>query len=158
VTMDASASAQTKVTRPQLAIRVAAANRVLLGEEQIISIELHNPGTGAATGVMLVEDVPPQLRHAAGAALEYEVGDLQPGETRRIELTMTAAQAGHVVNAISAVADGDLRANGSVEFDVVAPSLAVSIDGPTRRYLERPASYVIGVDNPGTAPAKDVKL
>ncbi|QDV76883.1 NEW3 domain-containing protein [Botrimarina mediterranea] len=158
VTMDASASAQTKVTRPQLAIRVAAANRVLLGEEQIITIELHNPGTGAATGVMLVEDVPPQLRHAAGPALEYEVGDLQPGETRRIELNMAAAQAGHVVNAISAVADGDLRANGSVEFDVVAPSLAVSIDGPSRRYLERPASYTISVDNPGTAPAKDVRL
>jgi uncharacterized repeat protein (TIGR01451 family) len=158
VTMDASASAATTVTRPQLTIRVAAANRVLLGEEHVIAIELHNPGTGAATGVMLVEDVPPQLRHAAGPALEYEVGDLQPGETRRIELNMTAAQAGHVVNAIAAVADGDLRAEGSVEFDVVAASLAVSIDGPSRRFLERPASYVIGVDNPGTAPAKDVRL
>jgi uncharacterized repeat protein (TIGR01451 family) len=158
VTMDASASAATTVTRPQLTIRAAAASRVLLGAEQVITIELHNPGTGAATGVMLVEDVPPQLRHAAGPALEYEVGDLQPGETRRIELNMTAAQVGHVVNAVAAVADGDLRAQGAVEFDVVAPSLAVSIDGPTRRYLERPASYVISVDNSGTAPAKDVRL
>lgn len=158
VTMDASASAATTATRPQLAIRMAAPASVLLGEEQTIAIELHNPGTGAATGVMLVEDVPPQLRHAAGPALEYEVGVLQPGETRRIELHMATAQAGHVVNAVTAIADGDLRAERAVEFDVVAPSLAVSIDGPSRRYLERPASYVIGVDNPGTAPAKDVRL
>ncbi|TWU00118.1 Large cysteine-rich periplasmic protein OmcB precursor [Botrimarina colliarenosi] len=158
VTMDASASAATVATRPQLTMRIAAAENVLLGDEQTISIELHNPGTGVATGVLLVEDVPPQLRHAAGAALEYEVGSLEPGETRRIDLHMTAAQAGHVVNAVAAIADGDLRAEKSVEFDVVAPSLSVSIDGPSRRYLERPASYTIGVDNPGTAPAKDVRL
>lgn len=158
LTMDASASASTTCTRPQIALRIAPPKSVLIGDEQIVSIEVHNPGTGSATNVMLVEDVPPQLRHAAGPQLEFEVGTLAAGETRRIDLKMTAEQAGHVVNTVLILADGDLRAERTVEFEVIAPSLAVSIDGPSRRYLERPASYTIGVDNPGTAPAKDVRL
>ncbi|QDT67440.1 Large cysteine-rich periplasmic protein OmcB precursor [Planctomycetes bacterium MalM25] len=157
-TLDTVASASTVCTRPQLAVRMSAPQHVLVGEEQIITIELHNPGTGAATNVMLSEDVPAALRHAAGAELEFEVGTLEPGETRRIDLRMTAAAAGRVRNLVNVVADGDLRAEESVEFEVVAPSLAVTIDGPKRRYLESQASYTIGVDNPGTAPARDVRL
>lgn len=158
VTMDASASATTTCTRPALAIRMKAAKRVLLGESQLVSIELSNPGTGSATGVMLLGDVPTAVSHPAGSELEFEVGTLEAGETRRIELNLTAEQAGHVTNAVRVVADGDLRADKQIEFDVIAPSLAVSIDGPSKRYLERPASYKIGVDNPGTAPARDVRL
>ena len=30
--------------------------------------------------------------------------------------------------------------------------------GPTRRYLERQATYTVAVSNPGTAPARDVEL
>lgn len=158
VSMDASASASTVCTRPQLAVRMSAPKRVLVGDEQVVTIELQNPGTGTATGVMLTEDVPRGVSHAAGPELEFEVGALEPGETRRIDLRLSAEQAGHVVNTVRVVADGDLRVERSVEFDVIAPSLAVSIDGPKRRYLERPASYTIGVDNPGSAPAKDVRL
>lgn len=158
VTMDTAASASTVCTRPQLAVRMSAPRSVLLGEEQMVTIELHNPGTGAATNVMLSEDVPAALRHPAGAELEFEVGTLEPGETRRIDLRMTAAAAGRVQNLVTVVADGDLRAEESVEFEIVAPSLAVTIDGPKRRYLESQASYTIGVDNPGTAPARDVRL
>lgn len=158
VTMAAAASASTVCTRPELAVRISAPPRVLIGEEQIVTIEVHNPGTGAATNVMLTENVPSAVRHPAGSELEFEVGTLEPGATRQINLKLTAAEAGHVINAVTIVADGDLRAEKQVEFDIIAPSLAVSIDGPKRRYLERPANYTIGVDNPGTAPAKDVRL
>lgn len=158
VSMAASASGATRCTRPRLAVRVSAEERVLVGDDLTVGVEVHNPGTGAATGVMLVADVPPQLRHEAGSALEYEVGSLAPGETRRIELRMTAAEAGAVASVVTATGDGDLRAEDAVKLVVVAPALEVSVDGPTRRYLERPASYTIGVDNPGTAPARDVRL
>ena len=32
------------------------------------------------------------------------------------------------------------------------------MEGPERRYLERPATYEVSVENPGTAPAHDVEL
>lgn len=158
VTMDASASVTTTCTRPELAVRMSGSGRVLIGDIHPVTLELSNPGTGAATGVMLLGDIPPAVSHPAGSALEYEVGTLEAGETRRIDLELTAEQAGRVASSFRVVGDGDLEATGAIEFEVIAPSLAVSIDGPKRRYLEREASYTIGVDNPGTAPARDVRL
>ena len=46
----------------------------------------------------------------------------------------------------------------SCEFEVIAPDLQVTVEGPERRFLERPATYQVSVDNPGTAPAKEVQL
>lgn len=158
VTFAAHATARSRCTRPQLAIRMTAPDRVLVGRQQRVQIELKNPGTGDATGVMLTENVPENLRHEAGAALEFEVGTLRAGETRTMELVMRAEKAGKVVNTLTARADGNLEVQQAVEFEVVAPELSVGVDGPKRRYLERPATYTVSINNPGTASAKDVRL
>ncbi len=152
------ASAKSRCTRPQLALRMSAPGEVLIGRQQRLTIELHNPGTGDATGVMLLENVPENVRHQAGPALEFEVGTLRAGETRRMELVLTAEKPGRVVNVLTARADGNLQVQQEVEFEVISPALTVGVDGPARRYLERPATYTVSVDNPGTAPAKDVQL
>lgn len=158
VSFDASASAKTICTKPELAIRLSAPAKVLVGKKQPLKVEIHNPGTGAATNVVLVEEVPQNMRHEAGPSLEFEVGSLAPGETRQLDLMLTAEQAGSVVNRLTASADGNLRVEQTVAFEVVAPSLTLALDGPKRRYLERPASYTVNIDNPGSAPAKDVRI
>src|SRR5690606_20739753 len=158
VTFASHASVKTRCTRPQLAVRLTSPPEVLVGRQQPITIELHNPGTGDATGVMLLENVPDNVSHQAGPSLEFEVGTLRAGETRRMELMLTAEKPGHVVNILTAQADGNLQVQQQVEFDVIAPSLAVEIDGPAKRYLERTATYTVTVDNPGTATARDVQL
>ncbi len=158
VTFATQASVKTLCTRPQLAVRLTSPSEVLVGRQQPITIELHNPGTGDATGVMLLENVPDNVSHQAGPSLEFEVGTLRAGETRRMELMLTAEKPGHVVNILTAQADGNLQVQQQVEFDVIAPSLAVEIDGPAKRYLERLATYTVTVDNPGTATARDVQL
>jgi len=152
------ASVRTRCTRPQLALEVQAPREVLLGEKVTLSIRISNPGTGAATGVVLAESIPEQLTHPAGPELEYEIGDLAPDESREIELTMTATQAGAVLNLLRAKGDGQLLAEGEAAFDVVAPQLKVAMQGPKRRYLERQATYTVSISNPGTAAAKDVEL
>src|SRR5262249_23443900 len=55
-------------------------------------------------------------------------------------------------------ADGNLQVQQQVEFEVIAPALQVSLEGPEKRYLERPATYQVSIQNPGTAPAHDVEL
>ncbi|MHB8736685.1 MAG: COG1361 family protein [Terriglobales bacterium] len=152
------ASARTRCTRPQLSLEVHAPREVLLGEKVTLSLRISNPGTGVATGVVLSESIPEQLTHPAGPELEYEIGDLAPNESREIELTMTAAQAGAVLNQLVAKADGQLLAEGQAAFDVVAPQLKVAMQGPKRRYLERQATYTVSISNPGTAAAKEVEL
>ncbi|MEM6655870.1 MAG: hypothetical protein AAF596_08720, partial [Planctomycetota bacterium] len=158
VSFAAQASAKAVCTRPMLALRMTAPAEVLVGDEQRIQIEVRNPGTGAATGVVLVEDVPQNLRHEAGPTLEFEIGTLQAGETRQLELVMNAEEPGAVSNVLVARADGDLQVEQQVDFQVVAPALAVSVNGPTRRFLQRPATYTVRVDNPGTAAARDIRL
>jgi uncharacterized repeat protein (TIGR01451 family) len=69
-----------------------------------------------------------------------------------------AEKPGHVINLLSARGDGNLQVQQQVEFEVIAPALALTVDGPSRRYLERPATYQVNVENPGTAPAKDIEL
>ena len=154
----AQASAKARCTKPQLALRLTAGPRVMIGEQHIVEIEVANPGTGDTTGVMLLETIPAGVSHEAGPALEFEVGTLRPGESRRLDLVLTAEEAGRISNAMTARADASLEVEAVCDFEVVAPDLKVSVDGPKQRYLERPAKYTVSVDNPGTASAKEVQL
>jgi uncharacterized repeat protein (TIGR01451 family) len=158
VSYSAQASIKTRSTMPQLAIKMTAPKQVMVGQEQRVKILLNNPGSGDATGVMLFENVPENVRHAAGAALEFEIGTLRAGETRELELVLLAQKPGKVVNILSARAEGNLQVQQQVEFEVIAPALTVAVVGPERRYLERPATYEVRVENPGTATARDIQL
>jgi uncharacterized repeat protein (TIGR01451 family) len=158
VTFAAQASAKSRCTKPQLALRLTAGPRVMIGEQHIVQIEVANPGTGDATGVMLLETVPAGVSHEAGPALEFEVGTLRPGESKQLDLVLTAEEAGRITNAMTARADANLEVEAMCDFEVIAPDLKVSVEGPKQRYLERPATYTVSVDNPGTASAKEVQL
>ena len=158
VTFAAQASAKARCTRPQLALRLTANPRVMIGQQQLVEVEISNPGSGDATGVMLLESVPQGVTHEAGPALEFEIGMLPAGESRRLELVLNAEQAGTVNNVMTAKADANLQVQAACQFEVIAPDLKVTIDGPKNRYLERPATYTVNVDNPGTASAKEVQL
>lgn len=152
------ASARTRATRPQLNLEVAAPREVLVGERVTLSIKLSNTGTGTASSIVISESIPEQLVHPAGAELEYEVGDLRPGQSRQLDLTMNAVKAGQVVNQLVAQGEGRLRVEERTELMIVAPQLELSLRGPKRRYLERQATYTMTVSNPGTASAKQVEL
>ena len=159
ITFTADASSRSVVTRPQLVVAVQGGGRVMIQEDAKLNIRISNPGTGTATGVILRDLIPEGLDHPAGAELEYEIGDLAPGESRDIELNLKAVRAGRLLNQLDAYAEGGLRSKPvNTEITVVAPSLEVAANGPTRRYLERPAVYTLSVSNPGTAPAKQIAL
>lgn len=158
VTFAAQASAKVRCTKPELALRLTAPPRVMIGEQHLVEIEVHNPGSGDATGVMLLESIPAGVTHEAGPALEYEIGTLKAGESKRLDLVLTAKQAGRINNVMTARADANLEVQANCEFEVVAPALKVSIEGPGMRYLDRPATYTVNIENPGTAPAKELQL
>jgi uncharacterized repeat protein (TIGR01451 family) len=158
VSFAAAATSRSICTRPQLAIEHSAPPKVLIGEALTIGITVSNPGTGPATGVIIEEDVPAGLAHVAGSQLEYEIGTLRPGESRRLELSMRADKPGIVQNVIRVHGDAKLAAQHAVQIEIVAPQLQVAVEGPKRRFLERPATYALQVYNPGTAAARDVEL
>lgn len=154
----ADASARTVATRPELVLEVKSAPDVLVGEDAIVTIQVSNEGSGAATGVVVEQALPQQFEHPSGAQIEYEVGDLAPGESREVQLTLTAATAGPTTNRMVARADGDLRIEDDWQIEVVAPALQIALEGAKRRFLEREANYTVMISNPGTAPAQNVDL
>ena len=158
VAFAAKASASTICTKPLLTVEHTGPSSVLIGEGVNLTIVISNPGTGVATGVTLEEDVPDGLTHPAGNELEYEIGQLRPGESRKLELTLTAAKPGLISNLLLVRGDGNLVAEDRLELEVIAPQLDLALTGPSKRYLERQATYSVKVANPGTAAAKNIEL
>ena len=154
----ASASSRSVATKPLLELVQSAPREVLIGQDVKFTIQISNPGSGSATNVVLEEDVPDGLSHSAGKELEHEVGDLKPGETRELELTLKADKPGPVENVIIARADGGLSVEQRARLQIVAPQLKTGIRGPAKRYLDRRAKFQISVSNPGTASAENVDL
>ena len=158
VTFATQASMRTLVTRPELEIIHQSEPRHLIGDEVILDVVVKNKGDGPAKNVLIQEDVPVQLNSPIGREIEYEVGTLMPGKSRRVRLALKAAQVGRIKNVMFASAEGGLRAEHKIDLEVVAPNLTTKADGPTIRYLKRNVSHTFSVANNGTAPATNVEL
>jgi uncharacterized repeat protein (TIGR01451 family) len=158
LTFSAAATSRSISTRPQLTIEQTAPPKVLIGEPLIVGITISNPGSGPATGVIIEEDVPAGLSHAAGSQLEYDVGTLRPGESKHLDLSLRAERAGIAQNRIQVRGDAGLAAQHVAQIEIVAPQLQVVVDGPKRRFMERQATYTLQVANTGTAVARDIDL
>lgn len=158
VRFGAAASVRTVCTRPELAVEVVANSEALVGDTLVLRITVQNRGTGLAGNVLLTETMPAQFTHEAGGELEYPIGDLKPGESRTLELALEATRAGEGTNLLTAEGDGGLVAEARTPLAVLAPALAVNLEGPKRRFLDRQATYRVTIMNPGTAPAQEVEL
>ena len=104
------------------------------------SIVVSNPGTGTSTGVVVVGTLPDGVQHPAGKEVEFDVGRLEPGERRTIDLTLATTSPGVHAMTVAARADGRLSAESSIPLEVTAPMLELAADMPGRRYLQRPAT------------------
>lgn len=159
VTFATQASMRTLVTKPVLTIRHTGPPKVLIGDNVTLEIVVENRGDGPANGVIIQEDVPEQLAFPNGfRELEYEIGTLAPGQSRKINLSLKAVKSGRLRNVLFASADGGLKEQHSIEMEVVAPQLVTAGSGPSRRYLRRQATHSFSVENRGTANATNVEL
>lgn len=158
VAFRADASVRSLATRPDLRIEVQPPKPVLVGSAVEMSIELSNPGTGEATGIVLEGLLPEALAHAAGQELEFDVGRLRPGESRRIDLRLSSKLPGTHPLRLVARADAGIEVEEPLRVTITAPTLELSADMPGRRYLQRPATCILSMANGGTAPARSVEL
>ncbi|TWU41542.1 Large cysteine-rich periplasmic protein omcB precursor [Novipirellula aureliae] len=158
VSFEAAASVRTVSTRPELKVVQRAPEQVLIGQQLEIEVEVSNPGTGSATGVIVQEDVPEGLDHPKGKQLDNFLGDLAAGEVRHQVLRLRAVAPGVIENQIRLTADDGLTAMHSVAVEVIAPEVQVGLVGPSRRFLERQATYQLEIANTGTADATNVEV
>jgi uncharacterized repeat protein (TIGR01451 family) len=158
VSFRADASVRSRATKPDLRIECATPAPVLIGRDLQITISVTNPGTGVATGVVLEGFLPDNVSHRAGRELEFDVGQLRPGESKTIDLVLGTRGPGVHPARFAARADGGVEVLHQVPIEVTAPTLELAVDMPLRRFLQRPATCTISMVNAGTAPARAIEL
>jgi uncharacterized repeat protein (TIGR01451 family) len=158
VSFRADASVRSRSTKPDLQIEVSQPAPVRIGGDMQLSVRVANPGSGIATGVVLEGLLPENVSHRAGRELEFDVGQLKPGESRTIDLVLGSRGPGVHQARFAARADGGIEVERPVRLEVTAPTLDVAIDMPVRRFLQRQVTCTISMINAGTAPARAVEL
>ncbi|MGB8852026.1 MAG: DUF11 domain-containing protein [Pirellulales bacterium] len=158
VSFRADASVRSRATKPAVAIACSEPQPTLIGRDAGITITVSNPGTGIATGVVLEGFLPENVSHRSGRELEFDIGQLKPGEARTIELVLGTRGPGVHQARFAVRADGGLVTEQGVKLEVTAPTLELAIDMPLRRFLQRSATCKIAMVNAGTATARSIEL
>jgi uncharacterized repeat protein (TIGR01451 family) len=148
------------VTQPALKITKRMPSQLLICDPIPISLVVSNTGTGKAQNVVVEESLPSGLRTVDGKnSLRYDVGSLQPGESREITLDVRADSTGTYENFATVTAANNLAAESNTTTTVVSqPVLNISKTGPEQMYVGLNFSYDIEVGNNGDAPAESTVL
>ncbi|MDD3586555.1 MAG: hypothetical protein PHQ75_05190 [Thermoguttaceae bacterium] len=158
ITFSAEASARTKSTKPVLHLDVKAPPEIVIGGEFTLEIVISNTGTGTANGVVLLETIPEELFHPGGKVLDNKIQTIAPQESKQLVLTLKGVKPGKAINHLSVKADNGLVEERETPITVTSPELQLEIAGAKTRYLDREATYLLKVHNPGTAVAKNIQL
>jgi hypothetical protein len=149
------AQATVEIQEPKLQMEIAGPAEVLYGKSQRYALTLSNPGNGAA------EEVSIELTPPGGdkdSMVRHKVGTLAPGDSKKIELELTAREAGELRIQAAATAMGNLRTESIKTVMCRRPELQIDWRGPNKKYAGAIATYYFRVRNPGTAPADQVAV
>ena len=142
VNFKAEIGSRTTVTAPRLRLELQGAQEARVGDTVEFRYRVINEGSGDATNVWIRNPLPEHLTHPQGNELEYEVGDLAAGKSREVTLQLVAYKPGDSVNnSAVVVADGINGARAQARLRILGAQLQVTRRGPSRRYLNRNATY-----------------
>lgn len=151
----AASQAMVEVKEPKLAMSLDGPPEVIYGQTKVYKLTISNPGTGDAEHVVLM------LAPVDGgndAPTRREIGLIRAGESKPIEMELSAHQTGALSIKAAAVAEGNLRAEVNEEILVRRPGLKLSTAGPEMKFAGAPGTYSIVVANPGNAAAKNISV
>jgi uncharacterized repeat protein (TIGR01451 family) len=154
-----TAQALFRVEEPQLKLQIQGPHEVLVGEPASQIVTVSNPGTGVAHDVVVEAAIPDGLECQNGKRPVISVGSLAPGESRSVRIALAAVKGGDRMIAVQAKGSGgNLVQVAETKLTVIAPSLAVKVEGPGLRYVSRHAKYQIVVTNNSNAPSNNVRV
>lgn len=144
-----------EVQEPKLAMSLTGPSEVLFGQTKVYKLTISNPGNGDTHNVS-VTLLP--IGHGSEAPGNHKLGDLAAGESKTIDIELTARQAGAIDIKAQSFADGGLRAEASQEVRVRRAELKVAVEAPQVKYAGTPSTYTLIVENAGDALADGVTL
>ena len=147
VSADPRVCAETRVGRPMLAIDKTGPEVAQLGADVTYNVVVKNTGTAVAKNVVVTDKYPAGLGGVGEKT--FNVGDLAPGQSRTIPVTLKAAERGRHCNVAVATSSNA----GTVQDDactlVVKPGLKLVKTGDADRFVNKTATYKIVASNIG---------
>lgn len=158
-TFKTTACAGTRVVEPRLALKKVMPPEVMICDEIPIRVTVTNTGTGAARNVIVEDTLPAGLVTTDGKnAFRSNVGDLGAGQSREVVVVTRAQKPGSYTNTARAMEEGGQVIEASAATVVRNCALSVTKRGPAMRFVGRPATFDITVQNSGDAVAREVVL
>jgi uncharacterized repeat protein (TIGR01451 family) len=157
-TFSTTSGLRAKMTRPQLALTKTGPKSASVGETITFQLLVSNTGSGPATNVVLQDRLPSELEHPVGSFVEADVGTLLPGETRTVPIEVKVVRGGQITNQAVALGEEGLQASAQTTIAIAEPGLQLRKTGPKGGSLFRDLEHRLEVTNPGTGPAKNVRV
>jgi uncharacterized repeat protein (TIGR01451 family) len=144
-----------EVQEPKLAMTLSGPTEVLYGQTKVYKLTISNPGNGDAenTSVGLLP-----IGRSTEAPGSHRLGTLAAGDSKTIDIELTARHAGAVTIKAHALADGGLRAEAAQQVLVRRASLQVGVEAPAIKFAGTNAAFHVKVENVGDATAEGVQV
>lgn len=153
-----TAASVFKVAEPLLKVSTEAPAEVIIGDPLVQTVTISNPGTGIAQNVKLQIVTPAGLEATRGDRSQIAIGALNPGESRTVRLSFTAIAGGEQTLEVAASANSGLNQFAEATVKVIAPSLAIVVEGPGLRHAGREARYTLNITNEGQVATNNVHV
>lgn len=164
--------ARLRVLQPKLKVDLAATptlGKVLKGQAVEFKVSVTNTGDGPARNVAIQAKLTPGLRHESAPRsdeqmmYEITIPVIGPGKTETLDpLVADALIGGEQSCTVTARSDDVVfkKEDGlsTKTVMVIEPKLKLTLSGPDSRYTDTIADYELVVENPGTAPARKVRI
>lgn len=153
-----SVASETRVQAIQLKLEMSAPPHVRQGTVCPIEFVVTNTGAVAAANVVLSNDLPPELTHELGHALECEVGTLEPGQSRRVRLVARAEAVGQLASRATLSAAGTAAGQAEAAIHVYEPALRIRRLGYRRTPVGQMAVYTNVLINQSDRAAEAIEV
>ena len=159
VSADPRVCGVTFVGKPLVTLDQSGPTNALLGAEVSYNLVVKNSGTATARSVVVNAPVPTGMSHSSGKSeLNFEVGDLAPGQSKALAVSFKANQRGKVCAPTTASSANGGKANAETCTVVLVPGLKAEQTGSKEQILGRNADYEIVISNSGDTVLNNVMV
>lgn len=166
--LNSSASCDTIVRQPALAITKTGPSKRFVGKNVTYEITVRNTGDGEARNTMLEDVLPAGTSFVSASAggshrggrVSWNLGTLTPNASKKVSVTIKATRKGTIRNTATAKAycASPTSANASTSIDGIPAILLEVIDVEDPIEVGSNVTYVITVTNQGSAPGTGIKI
>ncbi len=166
--LSSEASVTTMVQQPVLTITKAGPDKRFAGRPVKYTITVSNTGDAVAKSATIMDIVPAGSRfHKAsdGGTLQgnnvvWNIGDLNPGATKTVDVTLVGTQIGQIVNTASVTADcaESAVAKAPTQIAGIPAILLEVIDEEDPIEVGSTVTYMIRVTNQGSLAGTNIKI